>query len=277
MRHAVTISSVAVLALALAATVAAGPVGAQAPRPPQPAPGGQMAPPARPGQPPPAAPVRPYKPVMVTAPTPIKDPSFEAFRKSLADVAARKDRAALGKLIVAQGFFWMQDKDLADKRKPAIDSLAKAIGLDAKDGPGWEMLTGYAGDPTGMPLPDRKGVVCAPADPTFNVQELQAVGKATQTQPGDWAYPAKDGVEARSAAKADASVVEKMGMHFVRVLPDAAAPGGNAPDFVQVALPSGKTGFVSADALVPLGGDQICYIKEAAGWKIAGYLGGAGP
>jgi hypothetical protein len=262
--------SIATLALALGAS---HPAQAQAPRPAQPPPAGQP----RPGQPAqPAAPVRPYKAVMVTAPAPLSDPSFEAFRKTLADVAKRKDRVALGKLIVAQGFFWMQDKDLADKRKPVIDNLAKAIGLDAKDGSGWDLLSGYAADPTGMPMPDRKGIICAPADPTFNVQELQAVGKATQTQPGDWAYPAKDGIEVRAAAKPDAPVVEKMGMHFVRVLPDSAPPAGNAPPFEHVALPSGKTGFVPADVLVPLGGDQMCYAKEAGGWKIAGYLGGAG-
>jgi hypothetical protein len=27
----------------------------------------------------------------------------------------------------------------------------------------------------------------------------------------------------------------------------------------------------------PLGGDQICYTKQAGVWKITGYLGGAAP
>jgi hypothetical protein len=40
-------------------------------------------------------------------------------------------------------------------------------------------------------------------------------------------------------------------------------------------LPSGKTGFVSIEALSSLGGDQICYTKETSGWKITGYYGGA--
>ena len=84
-------------------------------------------------KPPPAAPVKPYKPIAITPPAPYADQSFVAFRKQLTEIAQHKDRAALAKLVVPQGFFWMQDKDLADKRKPAIANLAAAINLDAKD------------------------------------------------------------------------------------------------------------------------------------------------
>ena len=91
-------------------------------------------------KPPPAAPVKPYKPVAITPAAPFTDASFAAFRKQLGDIAEHKDRAALAKLVVAQGFFWLQDKDLADKRKSGIDNLAKAIDLDAKDGSGWDVL-----------------------------------------------------------------------------------------------------------------------------------------
>ena len=40
-------------------------------------------------------------------------------------------------MIVVKNFFWVQDHDIADKRKAGIDNLAKAIDLDAKDGSGW--------------------------------------------------------------------------------------------------------------------------------------------
>jgi hypothetical protein len=33
-------------------------------------------------------------------------------------------------------------------------------------------------------------------------------------------------------------------------------------------------GFVSGDAISPIGNDQVCYIKDASGWKIAGVIGG---
>jgi hypothetical protein len=43
---------------------------------------------------------------------------------------------------------------------------------------------------------------------------------------------------------------------------------------LKIVLPSGKTGFVSADTLAPLGADQMCFIKDGAAWKIAGFIGG---
>ena len=43
---------------------------------------------------------------------------------------------------------------------------------------------------------------------------------------------------------------------------------------LRVVTPSGKTGFVPADALSPLGNDQLCYSKEGGGWKISGFVGG---
>jgi hypothetical protein len=38
------------------------------------------------------APPKPYKPVAVTLPQPYNDPSFEAFRKKLGEIASHKDR-----------------------------------------------------------------------------------------------------------------------------------------------------------------------------------------
>ena len=46
--------------------------------------------------------------------------------------------------------------------------------------------------------------------------------------------------------------------------------------FFHVATPSGKTGFVAGEAFSGLGGDEMCYLKDAGGWKITGYFGGAG-
>jgi hypothetical protein len=44
---------------------------------------------------------------------------------------------------------------------------------------------------------------------------------------------------------------------------------------LHVATPSGKSGYVDAQQLSPLGSDEMCYTKDAGGWKIAGYIGGA--
>jgi hypothetical protein len=226
-------------------------------------------------KPPPPPPIKPYQPVAATPPGPYSDPSFQAFRKQLADVATHKDRAALAKLVVAQGFFWVQDKDRADPHKSGIDNLAKAVDLDATDGSGWDNVAGFASDPTATELPDHKGVICSPADPTIDPKAFQALADATQTDPSEWGYPLTDGVEVHAAPQPNAPVIEKLGLNLVRVLPETTPPANaNEAAFLHVATPSGKTGFIAADAIAPLGGDQMCYAKDAGGWKIAGYFGG---
>ncbi len=227
-------------------------------------------------KPPPMGPIKPYASVKVTPPANFTDASFTAFRKQLADVTEHKDRGALAKLVAAQGFFWMQDKDLADKRKPGVDNLAKAIDLDAKDGSGWSTLAGYASEQTGAALPDHPNIVCAPAEPTIDPKAFEALLKATQTEPPEWGFPFQDGLEVRSTAKPDAPVVDKLGLTLVRVLPDSAPPGdAKEPSYLHIATPSGKAGYVPLEAISSLAGDQICYVKDASGWKITGYFGGA--
>ena len=271
------IAAVSIASLLLAAPALSQ---SQLPRPGQlPPAGGQGAPPppqrgpAAPPQQPAAAPVKPYKAVAISAPAAVTDPSFEAFRKQLGAVAEKKDRKALAGLVVPN-FFWMGEKgDKADKKKPGIENLAKAIQLDGKEAPGWELLGAAAADPTGMPFPDRKDTICSPADPTFNPQELEALAKATGTEEGDWAYPTQTGLEVHSGPQPNSPVVEKLGLHFVRVMQDNA-PGDQQNPMLKVVTPSGKTGFVPAEALSPLGSDQLCFSKEGGGWKISGFIGG---
>ena len=46
-------------------------------------------------------------------------------------------------------------------------------------------------------------------------------------------------------------------------------------EFMRVVTPSGKVGFVMAEAINPLGSDQLCYGKDVTGtWKIVGMIGG---
>ena len=213
----------------------------------------------------------PYKPVAVTAPQASNDAALEALRKQLGEVAQHKDRAALAKLVVGQGFFWIGEKgDRADKRKSGIDNLAAALGLKNKDGAGWDMLASFADDPTGAPLPNRKDAICAPADPGFDGKAFNDLLASTKTDPGDWAYPVSADVEVRATPQANAPVIEKLGSVFVRIDAEAAS---NAPTFLRVVTPAGKTGFVSVDAIAPIGNDQLCYVKEAGDWKIGGYVG----
>jgi hypothetical protein len=269
-----------------AAALCALPAQAQAPRPGQLAPGpGQIGPSGPPGQSPRAqppaqggqtaqpAPPKPYKAIPVTPAQPYNDPSFVAFRKQLGDIAGRKDRAALARLVV-RNFFWASERgDKADKKKSGIDNLAAAIELDNTDGSGWQGLAEAANEDTLEPMPQRKGIMCAPAIPNFDETAAAQVAKDTGTYPGEWGYPSKPDVEVRAAAKADAPVIDKLGVHLVRVMleqPDAGAPESG---FLRVVTPSGKVGYVLEELISSLQTDQLCYVKDATGWKIAGFAG----
>src|SRR5258708_28042212 len=95
-------------ALALAGALAPMPVMAQAQPPAQP-----------PAQAPPPV-LGPYKPVPITLPPAVNDPTFGTFRDQLAELAKNKHHAALAR-IVAANFFWMPaHKDIADTQQPPI-------------------------------------------------------------------------------------------------------------------------------------------------------------
>ena len=215
-----------------------------------------------------------YKPVTIALPEPVKDPTFAAFRKQLAGIAQKKDRNALAKL-VAKNFFWIpQDKDVADKSKPPIENLSNAIGLEGPDSEGWDVLAIFADEPTADPDPERKGVICAPADPKYDAAAAEQLGKDTGTPSGSWYYPVREGVEVRGEPSMSAKVIGKLGMHLIWIYPDDSPVSAVQADLVRVVLPSGKFGFISVDAILPLPGDLVCYVKEGNSWRIAGVIGG---
>jgi hypothetical protein len=249
-----TISAITALVIA----AAPGPVMAQAPsQPPAPAPA-----------------LGPYKAVAITLPAALNDASFDTFRKRLGEIAQRKDRAALAALVAAN-FFWVpEDVDIADKGKSAIDNMAKALSLDDTDEPGWDALAAYAVETTVMADDQRTGVFCAPAQPDYDEKAADELAKATKTDASDWAFPLRAGIEVRSASRRDAPEVDKLGLYLVRVLADDSPANEALATFLKILTPSGKVGYVLLDALRPIGAEQLCYVKDAGGWHIAGFLGG---
>jgi hypothetical protein len=202
------------------------------------------------------APPRPYKVIPVTLPQPSGDPSFAAFRKQILDIANRRDRGALTRL-VADTFFWMGEQgDRADRKKSGIDNLAEAAELDAEDGSGWEALSHVISDPTIEGFRDRKGVMCSPAAPTLDQKTARRLAKDTGTQPDEWAYTTRPDLAA---------------VQLVRVMPEDA-PGVQST-FVRVVTPGGKVGYIPAEFVRTFPESQVCYIRNAGGWKIAGILG----
>ncbi|HXW26003.1 MAG TPA: SH3 domain-containing protein [Xanthobacteraceae bacterium] len=223
---------------------------------------------------------QPYKAVAVKPPTLLNDPTLDAFRKDVAAAAQRKDRAALARMVVAKGFFWERmDGKGADDKKSGIDNLAAALNLDAKDGSGWEALAAAVGEGKASPDPQNKGVACAPALPDVDDKAFDALIRDTNSDPSEWGVPNAPGVEVRAAPKADAPVVEKLGLVLIRGVVDDSplnAVEGTNTEWLRVVTPSGKTGYVALAEVSAVVGDQICYLKDASGWKIIGIVGGAG-
>jgi hypothetical protein len=281
-------SRIALSSLALSAIFAVALAMPSADAQPKPAQPGQLAPgPAQPaqrapapGQPPQPAPPKPYKEVAVTPPPASNDPSFEAFLKQLADIATKKDRAALARMVVPANFFWIGDVngregDKTNKRKSSIDNLAAAIDLDDKEGSGWIAIAQAAKDSSLEPMKQKRGVLCSPAGPIFDDKAVEQLIKQTGTGEFDWAAPAKPGIDVHAAAQPNSPVIGKLGMYLVRVMPEDPPAGNQAspPPLVPVVMSNGKVGFVAYESLSPIAYDQLCYIKDASGWKIAGYYG----
>lgn len=253
------------------------------PRPPGTTPpaAAQMAPPPGPAgqkgpqpvqQPAMAAPI-PYTALKVSPPKPPTDASLAAFRSELTAIAQKKDRPALAKLVLVQGFFWMKEDGNAAGKKTGIEALATALSLAAKDGSGWDRLSEFAADETAAPFPDRPNTVCSPSGPDFNAQDLEKLAEATKTDVSDWGFTSTEGGEVRASAAPNAPVIEKLGMQFVWVMPDMAPNASQ--DFMRIVTPSGKVGFVPAETINPPDSDQLCYGKDATGaWKIVGMIGG---
>jgi len=246
------------------ALVAAVPASAQKPPTQQP-PAAEQAPAQ--------APPKPYKPVVVTSPAPMTDAGLDALRKQIGEVASKKDKKALAGLVVAKGFFWERaDGKPADAKKSGVDNLSAALGLP--DDAAWDALGAYAGDPTAEPAgDDHKGAVCSPASPQFDDKAAEELAKSTGTDPAEWGFVSQAGAEIHAKADAKSPLVEKVDMILIRVYEDQNAQGDSG-EFTRVVGPSGKVGFISSELVRALSGDQLCYAKDGAAWKIGGYVSG---
>jgi hypothetical protein len=225
----------------------------------------------------PSAP-KPYMAVVITPAKAFADPGFAAFRKTIGAAAKSRLYGELEALVLAQGFFW--DRDFGrgyDPRRSSADNLAAAIGLERRDGAGWNMLAVLATEDAVEPLDSRPGVVCAPARPNYDSIEFSKLLDKTYTGEIDWAYPRASETVVRSAPQAGAPTVGLLGSQFVRLLgfdgPESDVPGRN--QWGRVALPDGKTGYTAPGSLMSLTPDRLCYIKDlVVGWRIAGFVTG---
>ena len=147
--------------------------------------GGAVAQQQAPQKPRPQAPIKAYQPVATTLPTTVNDPTFDAFRRQLGEIAVKKDKAGLARIVVAQGFFWKGEKgEKADKNKSGMDNLAAAVQLNAKDDSGWDQLASYAYDPTAAPIASHQGRDLLAGGSGFQRQGIRRTAQGDPDRPG---------------------------------------------------------------------------------------------
>ena len=190
----------------------------------------------------------------------------------------KKDRAALAKLVVAQGFFWIQDKDVADPKKPGVDESRQGDRscrqgrlrlVDARRL--WQRAN------RGRIARSQGRVLRAGRSDHRSAGVRKRSAKQTQTDPVRMGLSAQG--RRRSARRRPA---EFAGRRKARAQPGARAARYRAAERSLTRRLSctwrrrpANPASSPMDAIAPLGGDQMCYIKDASGWKITGFLGGA--
>jgi hypothetical protein len=211
----------------------------------------------------------PYKPVALSLPAASADKGLDAFRKQLAAIVQRKDRAAFARLVAAKEFFWEGDfGGMFDAKKSGFDNLSVALRLADADGRGWAALTAFAAETTVGPGAEHPHARCAPAQPDYEDADLAALTEATNTDVVDWSYPRAPGLPVRATPAADAAVIETLGLTLVRVL------GSDRSGWPRIATPGGKAGYVAPGSLLSPLADRLCFGKDAGGgWRIIGYVG----
>jgi len=217
------------------------------------------------------------------------DASFQALITSFSAAVASKDAAALFAL-VGPTFVWTAGGNLTDDFDLGRDALHnfkvvfgfRAAGADADggvdNGPFWDALAAFAEDHTYYKAFDSGKLICGPL--AANAADDNALQQARdKIEPADesaeWYFTLGDTAVAKSPGDRGAPIA-KVGRVALPVL--SSAPAGKegetapAPEFLEVLLPSGKTGWIAAGSARPLAAERLCYAATASGeWKIVGY------
>jgi hypothetical protein len=217
------------------------------------------------------------------------DAAFDAMVTRFAAAVAAKDGPALFAL-VGPMFVWTQAGALVDEldlgREPLHNFKVvfgfRAAGASAdggvENGPFWDALSAIAQDKTYYKATDSGNLICGPIGASVmdeGVFERARNKIETGDEPADWYFTLADTAVAKAPGDRGPPVA-KVGKVALPVL--SVSPVGKegepapAPAFLEVLLPSGKTGWIAASAARPLDSERLCYAKTAAGdWKIVGY------
>ena len=217
------------------------------------------------------------------------DAKFQALITNFAAAVAHKDAPALFGL-VGPTFVWTAGGNLTDDFDLGRDALHnfkvvfgfRAAGADTDggvdNGPFWDALAAFAEDKTYYKAFDSGKLICSPLGADAVDEDILGQARDKIEPPdeaAEWYFTLGDTAVARSPGDRGAPIA-KVGKVALPVL--STAPAGKegepapAPEFLEVLLPSGKTGWIPAASARPLAAERLCYAATASGeWKIVGY------
>jgi len=217
------------------------------------------------------------------------DAAFNAMLAKFAAAATAKDQNALFAL-VGPTFVWTLNGVLTDEidlGRDALHNFKVVFGFrpsgataDApvQGGPFWDALAAFVADKTFYKATDSGNLICSPTQASIvddNVFE-QAQQKIEGGEPAaEWYFTLQETPVAKSPGDRGPPIarVKTVALPVLSVSP-AAKDGQPAPppEFLEVLLSSGRTGWIPASAARPLAVERICYAKTVEGqWKIVGY------
>jgi hypothetical protein len=212
--------------------------------------------------------------------------AFEKLRAAFADAVAKKNTDGLFSL-VGSTFVWLSQGQIGEQFDFGRDALhnfkvvfgfreaGKDVDGGVADGPFWDTMAEFAADKTFYVA--SASLVCGPTAAT--VVDEAAFERAKQRIGADesveWYFVIADTSATATPAGTGAPVgrVSQVALPILQVNPPAVeGQPHRPPTHLQVLLPSGKSGWISAASARPLVTDRLCYSANPAGeWKITAF------
>ena len=156
----------------------------------------------------------------------------------------------------------------------------RALGKDedggVDNGPYWDALAAFAGDPTDYAATGTGNLICGPiAADIVDESTFEQASKKIATEVRERIGISPSPTPTWPGAPGDTGTpVAKVGAVALPVLssypPAKEGQPVSQPTDVEVLLPSGKSGWIAAAAVRPLITERLCYAKTPSGdWKIA--------
>ena len=153
---------------------------------------------------------------------------------------AKKDRAALAKLVLRAGLLLVEGRGQRGRQEDRHRGARDRARPRRQGWLGLEIARRFAEDDTaaGLSGPSEHGVLAGRT--RVQAKELEKLAETTKTDIGDWGFTVDGRRRGARRRAGNSPVIEKLGLIFVRVMPDTAPNASQ--DFMRVVTPSGKVG-----------------------------------